>query len=84
MQIGEKWEKIPYNPNNWNLTDDFPSWNITPTTEWNLALSGFDPTHPEDFFTVSCETPAADMTFRAENAPIVLTAAAVNVPDWTP
>ncbi|MDD6203721.1 MAG: glycoside hydrolase family 127 protein [Firmicutes bacterium] len=83
VQICEKWEKIPYNPNNWNLTDDFPSWNITPTTAWNLALSGFDPTHPEDFFTVSCETPAADMTFRAENAPIVLTAAAVNVPDWT-
>ncbi len=82
LEIGEKWEKITYNPNNWTLTRDYPSYNITPTTPWNYALENFNFADVAANFTITRKPITDEMRYQLSDAPIVLEAKARAVKDW--
>ena len=82
LEIGEKWKKISYNPNNWNLTREYPSYNITPTTAWNYALENFNFADVASNFNVICNPITDEMQYRLSDVPIVLEAKAREVKDW--
>ena len=82
LEIGEKWKKISYNPNKWNLNGEYPSYNITPTTDWNYALENFNFEDVASNFTVTCNPITDEMRYQLSDAPIVLEAKARAVKDW--
>ena len=83
LEIGEKWEKITYNPFNWNLGRDYPSYNITPTTAWNYALDDFSFTDVASNFTLIRHAITDGMRYQLSDVPLVLEAKARAVTDWT-
>ena len=82
LEIGEKWKKISYNPLNWNLTRDYSSYNITPSTDWNYALENFNFDDVASNFTVTRNDMTDQMRYQLSDAPIVLEAKARAVKDW--
>lgn len=82
LEIGEKWEKINYNPNEWNLTRDYPSYNITPTTDWNFVLENFNFSDVASNFTVTRKVITEEMRYQLADVPIVLEAKARPITDW--
>lgn len=82
LEIGEKWSKIDYNPFNWNLGRDYPSYNITPTTDWNYALENFNFNDVAANFTVTRKEITDGMRYQLSDAPMVLEAKARAVTDW--
>jgi len=63
--------------------ENWPSYEIHPTTPWNygLVLNG---KNAADSFTIEQKPwPADDFPFTPENAPIVLKAQAKQIPNWT-
>lgn len=82
LEIQERWKKITYNPNNWNLTRDYPSYNITPTSDWNYALENFNFQDIASNFTVIRNPITDQMQYQLSDAPIVLEAKAREVKDW--
>jgi hypothetical protein len=74
LMIGEKW-------NRYGGTDEWPAYEILPTTPWNygLVLNFADPT--TSIILVN-QKPPADQPFRPEAAPIVLKAKARRIPQW--
>ena len=82
LEIGEKWKKITYNPLNWNLTREYPSYDITPTTDWNYALEDFNFDDVASNFTITRNPITDQMQYQLSDAPIVLEAKAREVKDW--
>ena len=82
LEIGEDWKKINYNPFGWNLGRDYPSYNITPTTDWSFALDSFDFSDVASNFTVTRKPITDEMRYQLSDVPIVLEAKARAVTDW--
>lgn len=74
LRIGEKWQK-------YGGTDDWPAYEVLPTTPWNygLVLGGGEAGGP---VRIASRTAPPFQPFSAEAAPIVLKARARRVPGW--
>jgi len=72
LKIGEKYVRE-------GGTDDWPAWEIHPTTPWNYGLV-LDPADPIE--VVQQDWPDTDMPFETETAPIELRAKAKKIPNW--
>jgi len=74
LMIGEKW-------NRYGGTDEWPAYEILPTTPWNygLVLNFAD---PATSIILVNQKPPADQPFRPDAAPIVLKAKARRIPQW--
>ena len=68
LRIGENWHKI-------KQTGPASDWEVYPTTPWNYALV-------KGAFPV-VEKPVARQPFRADAAPVEITAKARRLPEWT-
>ncbi len=75
LKIGEKYVRE-------GGTDEWPAWEIHPTTAWNygLVLNEVDPT--SSFEIVTKRWPDDDQPFEATAAPIELHAKARKIPAW--
>jgi hypothetical protein len=75
LKIGEKYVRA-------GGTDEWPAWEIHPTTDWNygLVLSESDPASA--FEAVQKDWPANGQPFEANAAPIELRAKAKKIPQW--
>ncbi len=75
LKIGERWVRF-------NGTDEWPAFELLPTTPWNYALI-IDPDQPIKYLQVKEIRKAAYQPFSFENAPIILKAKARRVGYWT-
>ena len=82
LEIGEEWKKTLYNPHNWKSVRDYPSYDITPTTDWNYALYNFNFDDVASNFKVTRSPITENMRYQLSDAPIVLEAKAKAVKDW--
>src|SRR5262249_19189905 len=75
LKIGERWTRC-------GGTDNWPEYEVFPTTPWNygLALEGKDPT--SSFKVDKKPKPCAAQPFTPETAPIELHAKARKIPAW--
>lgn len=83
LEIEEKWETVVHDPNKWGQYRNYPSYNITPTSDWNYALTGIDLNDLASSFTITRNEIKDDMRYQLSDAPIVLQAQAQKVTDWT-
>ena len=77
LKIGEEWKRI-------GGTDDWPAFEVHPTTPWNYGLA-VDADHPEESIQVTQpevgpKAPGQAITFR--EPPILLKAKARKIPEW--
>jgi len=77
LKIGERWKR-------YGGTDDWPAFEVHPTTPWNYGLA-LDADHPEESIQVTRpeggpKTPGRAITFR--EPPILLKAKARKIPEW--
>jgi hypothetical protein len=64
-------------------TDEWPAWEILPTTPWNYGLS-LDENDPLANIEITLrEWPENNMPWTHEGAPIVLTTKGRQIPEWT-
>jgi uncharacterized protein len=68
LKIGENWHKL-------KQTGPASDWEVYPTTPWNYALV-------KGAFSVA-EKPVGQQPFRADAAPVEITANARRLPEWT-
>lgn len=75
LKIGEKYVRQ-------GGTDEWPAWEIHPTTPWNygLVLNENDPA--SSFRVVRKDWPGDNQPFKADAAPIELRAKAKKIPAW--
>jgi len=75
LRIGEKWVRF-------GGTDQWPAYEVFPTTPWNygLILDESDPTR--SFAVIKKPGPLANQPFDVNAAPIELTAKARRIPQW--
>ena len=83
LEIGEEWKKVSHDPNGWNQSRKYPSYNITPTTDWNYALENFNFDDVASNFTLTRNEISDDMRYQLADVPMVLEAKAKTVVDWT-
>ncbi|MCZ6795032.1 MAG: glycoside hydrolase family 127 protein [Planctomycetota bacterium] len=77
LKIGEKYIQA-------GGTDEWPAWEIHPTTPWNYGLV-LDPGDPAaSFEVVERAWPATDMPFTHEGTPVELRAKGRRIPVWQP
>jgi len=74
LMIGEEWKR-------YGGTDEWPAYEILPTTPWNYGLV-LDPAKPEKSMAVAERTAPAYQPFAPAAAPIVLKAKAKRLPQW--
>jgi len=75
LKIGEKYVRA-------GGTDEWPAWEIHPTTPWNYGLV-LDKPNPASSFEVAHKNwPTDDQPFEATAAPIELRAKAKKIPQW--
>ncbi len=74
LKIGEEWKRC-------GGTDEWPAWEILPTTPWNYGLI-VDLEKPETSISLSSQKPPAYQPFTPEAAPVVLRAKAKRIPQW--
>lgn len=74
LEIGEEWKR-------YGGTDEWPAFEILPTTPWNYGLV-LDPARPEDSIAVTDRKTPAYQPFAPDKAPIVLKAKARLIPGW--
>jgi DUF1680 family protein len=74
VKIGEDYRRV-------GGSDEWPEYEIHPTTEWNygLVLSGAD---PMEFDVVESNWPADDQPFTSESVPIKMRARVKKIADW--
>lgn len=74
VKIGEKWQKC-------GGTDDWPEWEVFPTSPWNygLVLEGKNPLAD---FKVTEKGQIADQPWTPDAAPIEITVKAKRIPNW--
>ncbi|MBN1555022.1 MAG: glycoside hydrolase family 127 protein [Phycisphaerae bacterium] len=75
VKIGEKWRTC-------GGTDDWPEWEVLPTTPWNYGLV-LDGENPLKDFKVLEKGQVADQPWTPDAAPIEITATAKRIPNWT-
>ena len=75
LKIGEKYVRE-------GGTDEWPAWEIHPTTPWNygLVLNENDPA--SSFRVVHKDWPSDNQPFKADAAPIELLAKGKRIPEW--
>ncbi len=74
LKIGEEWKR-------YGGTDEWPAYEVLPTTPWNYALV-LDPGHPERSIRTASEKTVPAQPFTPDAAPVVLKARGVRVPEW--
>jgi hypothetical protein len=74
LKIGERW-------NRYGGTDEWPAFEILPTTSWNYGLA-LNPANPASTISLSSQKPPAYQPFTPEAAPIILRAKARRIPLW--
>lgn len=82
LEIGENWKKTRYNPHSWRSVRDYPSYDITPTTDWNYALENFNFDDVASNFTVIRNPITDEMRYQLSDVPLVLEAKARTVENW--
>ncbi|MBP3571465.1 MAG: glycoside hydrolase family 127 protein, partial [Clostridia bacterium] len=76
LEIGEKWKKIGYDPLGWHVNRKYPSYDVTPTTDWNYALENFNFEDVASNFTVIRNPITDEMRYQLSDVPLVLEAKA--------
>lgn len=75
LKIGERWAR-------YGGSDQWPYYEVFPTTPWNYGLI-VDPYKPAaSFKVVSKKGPFAQQPFTPENAPVALEAKGRRIPQW--
>jgi hypothetical protein len=74
LKIGEEWKR-------YGGTDEWPAWEILPTTPWNYGFV-LDPAKPDASIVLASQKPPAYQPFEPEAAPIMLRAKAKRIPQW--
>jgi len=74
LKIGEEWKR-------YGGTDEWPAYEILPTTPWNFGLV-LDPAKPEKSIAIAERMAPANQPFEPAAAPIVLKAQARRLPQW--
>jgi hypothetical protein len=74
LKIGEEWSR-------YGGTDEWPAYEILPTTAWNYGLI-LDPAKPDESITLINQNPPAYQPFEPEAAPVVLMAKAKKISEW--
>lgn len=74
LKIGEEWRR-------YGGTDEWPAYEILPTTPWNYGLA-IDPARPAAAITLAEQRPPAFQPFEPEAAPVILRAKAKRIPGW--
>jgi len=75
LKIGEKYVRQ-------GGTDEWPAWEIYPTTAWNYGLVLNEPDPAAGFEIVKKPWPADDQPFEINAAPIELRTKAKRIPNW--
>ena len=83
LEIEETWKRIGYDPLGWRVSEQYPSYDITPTSDWNYALEAFSFEDVASNFTVIRNPITEEMRYQLADAPMVLEAKARAVKDWT-
>lgn len=74
LAIGEQWRRC-------GGTDEWPEWEVLPTTPWNYGLV-LDPAHPLSGFEVRQRGPVPEQPWTPEGAPLEIRAHAKRIPNW--
>lgn len=75
LRIGERWER-------YGGTEDWPAYEVFPTTPWNYGLIVDLNSPAASFQVVQQPGPLADQPFTLEHAPLYLTAQGRRIPPW--
>jgi len=75
LKIGEEWRRC-------GGTEEWPAWEILPTTPWNYGLAA-DLSAPGEPIRILSRREPGDQPFSPDAAPLVLTARARKIPGWT-
>jgi len=75
LKIGEKYVRE-------GGTDEWPAWEIHPTTPWNYGLVLNENNPASSFRVVHKDWPGDNQPFKADAAPIELRAKAKRIPEW--
>jgi len=75
LKIGEKYVRE-------GGTDEWPAWEIHPTTPWNYGLVLNENNPASSFRVVRKDWPGDNQPFKADAAPIELRAKAKRIPAW--
>jgi hypothetical protein len=76
LKIGEDWRKQETG------TDEWPDWEVFPTTPWNYGLV-YDPNDLAASFRIVDHKKPADQPWTLEDAPITIGAKGKRIPNWT-
>jgi DUF1680 family protein len=74
LKIGERW-------NRYGGTEEWPAFEILPTTSWNYGLA-LNPANPASTISLTAQKPPGYRPFTPEAAPIILRAKARRIPLW--
>ena len=74
LKIGERYIRA-------GGTDEWPAWEVHPTTPWNYGLV-LDAVDPASSFEVVTKPMPDGQPFESESAPIELRASAKKIPNW--
>ena len=69
VQIGERWSRC-------GGTEEWPEWEVLPTTPWNYGVDGLKILGLEE------KPVSSDQPWKPENAPVRITVAARKIPGW--
>jgi len=75
LKIGEKWVRC-------GGTDEWPVWEVYPTTPWNYGLIVDEKNPASSFRLVRKPGPLPDQPFQIDKAPLALQAKARRIPAW--
>lgn len=75
LRIGERWHKME------SGTEDWPEWEVFPTTPWNYGLV-YDPDNLAASFEVVDRSVVADQPWTLEDAPLKIRAKGKRIPNW--
>jgi hypothetical protein len=74
LEIGEEWKR-------YGGTDEWPAYEILPTTPWNYGLV-LEPKDPAATISLASQKAPGYQPFEPDEAPIVLRTKAKRVPQW--
>ncbi|MGB7325263.1 MAG: beta-L-arabinofuranosidase domain-containing protein [Rubripirellula sp.] len=91
LKVGERYDRkssvdTAIGDSNWQPgvdQDQWPSFEIHPTTDWNYGLVLDEHQPAIDFEVQRHEWPVDDFPFTTESVPITITATARKIPQWT-
>ncbi|MCP4248635.1 MAG: transcriptional initiation protein Tat [bacterium] len=75
LQIGEQWTRS-------EGTDQWPAYDVLPTTPWNYGLVLDEEEPAASFEVIKASGPMSAQPFTPQAAPLHLTAAAKRIPAW--